>query len=137
MLKIKKLRDDAVLPLRGSAEAAGMDVYAPHDFEVAPGEIYIFTTGYAFELDRGAVAFVKPRSSCYVMGLDADGTIDSDYRGEIRIGVRNVSNRVIKVLRKERVAQIVVQRHEPAEFILVDHLTPTARGNGGLGSTGK
>lgn len=143
-LKIKKLRQNAKLPTRGTAGSAGMDLYACIDKSVTinPGELKIIPTGIAISLpDNSCVAYLYARSGlgvkhgiCLSNGV---GVIDSDYRGEVCVGLCNVSDEPYTVSPEERVAQMVIAPVIIPELVETDTLDDTDRGCGGFGSTGK
>ncbi|MGI5244528.1 dUTP diphosphatase [Dactylosporangium sp. CA-139066] len=120
---------------------AGADLYSAQDVEIAPGERALVRTGVAIALPEGYVGLVHPRSGLAAkMGvtvLNAPGTVDAGYRGEILVNLVN-HDRVIsaKISRGDRIAQLVIQRVERAHFHVVDDLPDTVRGAGGHGSTG-
>jgi dUTP pyrophosphatase len=120
---------------------AGADLVTTSDVVIGPGERAVIGTGVAVAIPDGFAGFVHPRSGLAArVGLsvvNTPGTIDSGYRGEIRICLINHDPRVpVELRRGDRVAQLVVQRVEHAVFREVDELTPTGRGTGGYGSTG-
>jgi dUTP pyrophosphatase len=132
---------DLPLPARQSAHAAGYDVAsAEPDFVLAPGERRAVGTGLTFELPEGYEMQVRPRSGLALKhGItlpNAPGTIDADYRGELRIILQNGGAEAVTFRRGDRIAQLVFARHEAPE--LQESLTvgETARGAGGFGSTG-
>ena len=136
-------RADAGLPLPVYALPgdAGADLVAARDVTLAPGERAVLPTGLSIALPAGYAAFVHPRSGLAAragLGLvNAPGTIDSGYRGEIKVIVINHDPvHALRLGRGERVAQLVVQRVEHAEFVEVDELPASVRGAGGHGSTG-
>lgn len=136
-------RHDGGLPLPTYALPgdAGADIVAAADLTLAPGERAVLPTGLSIALPEGYAAFVHPRSGLAAragLGLvNAPGTIDSGYRGEIKIIVINHDpSRTLVLARGERVAQLVVQRVERAHFVEVDALPHSERGAGGHGSTG-
>ena len=143
-LKIKKLRDSARIPCRATDGAAGMDLYACLDepLTLAPGQLAIVPTGIAIELpDNSCAAFLYARSGlgvkhgiCLSNGV---GVIDSDYRGEICVGLCNVSDKPYVIAPEERVAQMVIAPVLLPEIVESDALSGTERGAGGFGSTGK
>jgi dUTP pyrophosphatase len=129
------------LPLYALPGDAGADIVAAEDVTLAPGQRAVLPTGLAIALPEGYAAFVHPRSGLAAragLGLvNAPGTIDSGYRGEIKVIVINHDSvRPLQLSRGERVAQLVVQRVERAEFVEVDELPGSTRGAGGHGSTG-
>lgn len=143
-LKIKKLRDKAKLPTRGTAGSAGMDLYACIDESITlnPGDLKLIPTGIAIALpDASCAAYLYARSGlgvkhgiCLSNGV---GVIDSDYRGEICVGLCNVSDEPYTVSPDERIAQMVISPVIIPDITEADVLDDTARGAGGFGSTGK
>jgi dUTP pyrophosphatase len=136
-------RIDAGVPLPAYALPgdAGADIVIAADVTLAPGERAVLPTGLAIALPDGFAAFVHPRSGLAAragLGLvNAPGTIDSGYRGEIKVIVINHDpSRTLELTRGERVAQLVVQRVERAEFVEVAELPASERAAGGHGSTG-
>lgn len=136
-------RLDPALPMPAYAQPgdAGADLVAATDVEVAPGERAVVPTGVAIALPEGYAAFVHPRSGLAArvgLGLvNAPGTIDAGYRGEIKVIVVNLDPREpIRLARGDRIAQLVVQRVEQAAFEVVDELPESVRAEGGFGSTG-
>ena len=142
-VKIKKLRDNAVVPTYGTEFAAGADLYAALDeaVTIAPGETKLIPTGFAFEIPVGYAGFVYARSGlASKRGLapaNKVGVIDSDYRGEVMTALHNHGAVVQTVEPGERIAQMVIAPYITANFILSDELDDTVRGEGGFGSTGR
>ena len=143
-LKIKKLNQNAILPTRGSDGAAGMDLYACLNEPVTlePRGLYKIPTGLAIALpDKNTVGLVFARSGLGVKhGIslpNAVGVIDSDYRGEILVGMCNLSDKSYTMQPGERFAQLVVMPVLNMELDETDDLGETDRGEGGFGSTGK
>ena len=137
------LRLDADLPVPGYAHEgdAGADLRTSVDVRLQPGERATVPTGVAVALPPGYAGFVHPRSGLAarhgVTVVNAPGTVDAGYRGEIRVTLLNTDGREPVVLRRgDRVAQLVVQRVERVVFVQVDELPESARGTGGHGSTG-
>ena len=138
---VRRLHDDLPGPAYAHPGDAGADLVAAHDVELAPGERAVVPTGVAIALPEGYAAFVHPRSGLAAkqgLGLvNAPGTIDTGYRGEIKVIVVNLDPRdPIRLRRGDRVAQPVVQRVENAQFVEVAELPGSARAEGGFGSTG-
>ena len=136
-------RLDAGLPLPTYAHAgdAGADLFAAEDVELAPGERAIVPTGVAIALPDGFAAFIHPRSGLAaklgVTLVNAPGTVDAGYRGEIKVTLLNTDLRdTVRLQRGDRIAQMVIQRVERAVFVEVAELPGSARGTGGFGSTG-
>jgi len=130
------------LPNYETIASVGMDLRANLDAPIvlAPLERAIVKTGLFIELPLGFEAQVRPRSGLAakkgVTVLNSPGTIDADYRGEIGVILVNLSNEAFTVENGERVAQLVIAKHERAEWLEADALTETVRGEGGFGSTG-
>jgi dUTP pyrophosphatase len=144
-LRIRRLRENADLPLpRYQSElAAGLDLCADLDADLtlAPLERAAVPTGLAMELPPGFEGQVRPRSGLAlkqgVTCLNTPGTIDADYRGEVKVILANLSNAPVIIRRGDRIAQLVVARVERAAVLEVEALTDTGRGSGGFGSTGR
>lgn len=137
-------RLDSGLPLPSYAHPgdAGADLYAAEDAELLPGERAMIGTGVAIALPNGYAAFVHPRSGLAarhgVTLVNAPGTVDAGYRGEIKVTLINTDAKdTFQLRRGDRIAQLVVQRVEHAAFYEVERLPGSARGNGGFGSTGR
>jgi len=141
---IKKLANGQGLPAPhyATAGAAGMDLLAAiaEDIVLAPGQRAGVPTGIAIELPNCAEAQVRPRSGLAlnhgVTCLNAPGTVDSDYRGEIRVILINHGEAPFTVTRGMKIAQMVIARHEQAVLFECDELSASERGDGGFGSTG-
>lgn len=138
---VRQLDPDLPLPAYAHPGDAGADLYAAEDAEIGPGERRLVRTGLALELPEGYVGLVHPRSGLAakhgVTVLNAPGTVDAGYRGEILINLVNHDPlNVAKIIRGDRIAQLVVQRVERAHFHGVEKLSDSARGTGGHGSTG-
>ncbi len=142
-VEVALCRIDADLPLPAYAHPgdAGADLLAAQDVELAPGQRALVRTGVAIALPVGYVGLVHPRSGLAarlgVTVLNAPGTVDAGYRGEIMVNLVN-HDRVTpaKICRGDRIAQLVVQRVERAHFCVVEQLPDSARGAAGHGSTG-
>lgn len=141
-LKIKRMRADALIPKRATAESAGLDLSAflDQDTVINPGEIVKIPTGIAIGLEVGTVGLVYPRSglsSKYGITLaNCVGVIDSDYRGEILVPVINHSAAPFTIHNGDRIAQLVVSPILLPEIEEATELNETERGTGGFGSTG-
>ena len=140
-VNVKKLNENAKLPVYGSASAAGADLYAVECAVIGAGETKFVHTGIAVELPQGTVGLVYARSgmACKQDLAPANkvGVIDSDYRGEIIVALHNHGSQERKVEAGDRIAQFVIAPYYTAEFIAADELSSTERGGGGFGSTGK
>jgi len=145
-LRVKRLRpetdNDIPLPRYMTARAAGMDLCAAVTTPqiLQPGEISLVPTGLAIALPDDCEAQIRPRSGLAVKHgigiINAPGTIDADYRGEIRIALINMGKRPFTIHRGDRIAQMVIQKVHRLQLRLVDDLTETLRGDGGFGHTG-
>jgi len=142
-MEIKVINKSAhSLPHYETIASAGMDIRANIKESVLlnPMERAIIPTGIYLELPIGIEAQVRPRSGLAakkgVTVLNAPGTIDADYRGEVGVILVNLSNDPFQIENGERIAQLVIARHERAEWTEVDELSDTVRGKGGFGSTG-
>ena len=146
-LKVKVTRlnhdyDDLPLPEYASAGSAGMDVYAavPEPVILEAGGIELIPTSLAIALEPGYECQVRSRSGLAlkhgIFALNAPGTIDSDYRGEVKIILANFSKEPFEIKRGDRIAQLVIARYEHIDWELVNELDETERGEGGFGSTG-
>jgi dUTP pyrophosphatase len=128
------------LPARATAGSAGFDIASAEAAELAPGERRLFSTGFAVAIPLGYEIQIRPRSGLALRhGVtlpNSPATIDSDYRGELKIALINLGAELFAISRGMRIAQLVIARVEPAEFALVSTLSPTERGEGGFGSTG-
>lgn len=142
-IRIKKLRENAVVPTYGSDFAAGADLYAAIDEAVTieAGETKFIPTGLAFEIPEGYAGFVYARSGMAskrnLAPANKVGVIDSDYRGEVMTALHNHGKEPQTVEPGERIAQMVIAPYITAIFILSDSLDDTERGEGGFGSTGR
>lgn len=141
-IKIKRLKNGAVIPTRGSEYAAGSDLYsAENDLYIEDRQTVMIGTGIAMEIPEGYVGLVYARSglACKEGLAPANkvGVIDSDYRGEIKVALYNQSGEKKLVKKGERIAQIVIAPFLTPEFTEVSELDETDRGEGGFGSTGK
>ncbi|MBQ8028484.1 MAG: dUTP diphosphatase [Clostridia bacterium] len=142
-VRIKKLRENAVVPTYGSEFAAGADIYAATEGSVTiePGETKFIPTGLAFEIPVGYAGFMHARSGlASKRGLapaNKVGVIDSDYRGEVMVALHNHGKESQTVEEGERIAQMIIAPYITAEFVLSESLDDTSRGEGGFGSTGR
>lgn len=139
-LAVKKLREGARLPEYATAGAAGLDLYACLDtpMELAAGEGVLVPSGVAVAIPQGYVGLVRDRSSLAVQGLlTVAGVIDSDYRGEVLIALRNAGTTPASIQLGQRVAQMLIIPCPQAAVEELPELPVTARGTGGFGSTGR
>jgi dUTP pyrophosphatase len=143
-MKVLITQLDKELPMPSYAKPgdAGADIYSAIDITIEPGMRALVPTGIAIALSDGYAAFVHPRSGLankYGVGLvNAPGTIDAGYRGEICVIVINHDqSESFEIKRGDRIAQLVIQRVERAEFVAVEELPESARGGAGFGSSGR
>lgn len=140
-VQIKMLDTGLEPPAYAHPGDAGADLRSRIDFELPPGERALIPTGVAIALPRGYAAFVHPRSGLAARhGLtvvNAPGTVDAGYRGEIAVTLLNTdAAQTLSFRRGDRIAQLVIQKVEYARFIAVEELPDSVRGSGGFGSTG-
>lgn len=139
---ITRLDPELPLPQYAKGGDAGADIYSRIDFTLAPGERALVPTGIAIALPDGYVALVHPRSGLAIKHgvtmVNAPGTVDAAYRGELQcILINHDAKDSVSFKRGDRIAQLVFQKVERAQFIEVEHLPGSGRGEGGFGSTGK
>ena len=145
MIEIKLFRlphgEGLPLPRYASEDAVGLDVSAAEDLTLEPRQRHAVATGFAIEIPRGYEVQVRPRSGLAIKHgitcLNTPGTIDSDYRGEVKVILANLGQEPFEVRRGERIAQLVPAPVLRAGFVEVGELAETARGSGGFGSTGQ
>ena len=137
MFYVKKLSQFATVPARSSAGAAGYDIYSAQDAMLSPDQLSTINTGIAMQLPFGTYGRIASRSSyankkLYVQG----GVIDSDYRGEVKVLIHNMSEKSYLIKQGDRIAQLIVTHCAFFPVTLVEDLDETIRGEGGFGSTG-
>lgn len=138
MIKITKLNKDATIPTRATPLSAGLDLYAVADETLVPGKTALINTGIACAISNGYCGQIWPRSGMSVAGIDRRaGLIDADYRGELKIALRNETASSVIVKKGDRVAQLVILPCWMGEPEVVNSLGDTERSVGGFGSTGK
>lgn len=140
-ITVRRLDPGLPLPAYAHPGDAGADLYTAVDVVLEPGERETVPTGLAIALPEGYAAFVHPRSGLAARSgltiVNAPGTVDAGYRGEIRVTLLNTDPRTpVELSRGDRIAQLVIQRVERADFVEADTLPDSARGSGGFGSTG-
>jgi dUTP pyrophosphatase len=142
-IALKRLPHGEGLPLPSYAteHAAGMDVVAAEDVTLRPGWRQAVATGFAIAIPEGYEVQVRPRSGLAlkhgITCLNTPGTIDADYRGEVKVILANFGTAVVELARGERIAQLVPAPVQRAAFVEVAELDQTVRGEGGFGSTGR
>ena len=145
MIEIELMRlphgEGLPLPAYASAHAAGLDVVAAESLTLAPGGRHAVATGFAIAIPEGYEVQVRPRSGLAlkhgITCLNTPGTIDADYRGEVKVILANLGAEPFEIARGERIAQLVPAPVLRAEFNVVESLSQTERGAGGFGSTGR
>lgn len=140
-LKYTKTDKDSKTPEYKSSEAAGADMYTINEVTIKPSELVMINTGIATEIPDGYFGMLAPRASfCLKLHLDMPhsvGIIDSDYRGEILVPLRNLGKKKIVIAKGERIAQLIILPYLKVIYKEVKKLNTTERGKGGFGSTGK
>lgn len=139
IIKVKKLVSNAVIPEYKTEGAAGMDLYSIKDDILKPGEIKAIGTGIILEIPKEFEGQVRPRSGLSLKGItvaNAPGTIDSDYRGEVKVILINLGTKEFNIEAGSRIAQLVIQRTMKCELTEDSELSSTERGSDGFGSTG-
>lgn len=142
-IQLKRLShgDGLPLPVYASDHAAGLDVVAAEDLILEPGARHAVATGFAIAIPDGYEVQVRPRSGLAlkhgITCLNTPGTIDSDYRGEVKVILANLGSEPFEVRRGERIAQLVPAPVLKGRFVEVEQLDDTLRGGGGFGSTGR
>ena len=137
-LSFKRLDPQAVLPTRGSALAAGLDIYAIEALTIQPGERYLARTGLSVAIPEGFYGRLAPRSGLATnKGLDTlAGVIDADYRGEIRCLLYNAGNETINLPAESKICQLIIEKIITPTPVWAEDISDTDRGSGGFGSTG-
>jgi dUTP pyrophosphatase len=138
VLRFQQLETNATLPTRGSAQAAGLDLYSIEDVIIEPKQRALVRTGLAVAIAEGHYGRVAPRSGLAVKnGLDVlAGVIDSDYRGEIRCALYNTGDETIHLPAQSKVCQLIIEKIITPSAAWADEISETDRGSGGFGSTG-
>jgi dUTP pyrophosphatase len=138
LLNFMKLEPRAILPTRGSAASAGLDLYSIEAVSLAPAQRAIVRTGLAVAIPEGFYGRLAPRSGLATKrGLDVlAGVIDADYRGEIGCLLHNTSAETIELAEKTKICQLIIEKIITPQAVWADELENTERGSGGFGSTG-
>lgn len=140
IIKVKRFMNGVLLPKMGSAAAAGMDFYQPESVVIEPHQTQYVTLGLAMEIPKGYMLMLAPRSSMSKTPLiipNSFGVIDADYRGEIKAILHNTSDTPYLIQKGDRLVQGIFVPVGALKLLEVAQLTETARGAGGIGSTGK
>jgi dUTP pyrophosphatase len=139
-IRVKKLSQDAMMPQAARTGDAAYDLYSSVDYQLMPNAWYAVPTGIAIEIPDGYEGQVRPRSGLAakdgVTVLNTPGTIDSGYRGEVKTIIINLGDKPFKITKGMRISQLAIRPVPEVEFIEVDELSDTERGEGGFGSTG-
>ena len=141
-IQIKKLSSDVLTPKYETAGSSGMDIaaYVKQDLIINPGDKALIPTGFSLSIPQGYEVQIRPRSGLAakksITVLNTPGTIDADYRGEVKVILINFGKEKFSVKKGERIAQMVVCRVTQAQLEEVEELSATSRGAGGFGSTG-
>ncbi len=139
-IKIQKIHPNALIPKYQTEGSSGFDLHAVEEITIKPNSVGLVKIGICLSLEVGYELQVRTRSGLalnhQVMVLNSPGTVDNDYRGEIKVILANLSDKDFKVQVGDRIAQGVVQKTYKAEFIECERLDETSRGSGGFGSTG-
>ncbi|MFT2644939.1 dUTP diphosphatase [Helicobacter pylori] len=139
-IKIQKIHPNALIPKYQTEGSSGFDLHAVEEVMIKPHSVGLVKIGICLSLEVGYELQVRTRSGLalnhQVMVLNSPGTVDNDYRGEIKVILANLSDKDFKVQVGDRIAQGVVQKTYNAEFIECEQLDETSRGSGGFGSTG-
>lgn len=139
-VKVLRLHPEAELPEKKTEGAAAFDLYSVEDKVILTNNVHPISTGLAMEIPPGYMLKIVPRSGLSTNGVfvaNSPGTIDEDYRGEIKVIITTTNPNGIRISKGDRIAQCYLQEVVPATFEWVDSITATSRGTGGFGSTGK
>jgi dUTP pyrophosphatase len=138
-LKIKKLNSEAIVPHYAHPDDAGFDLFSINNIEIPPRSRAQVSIGIAMEIPEGFVGLIWDKSGLsHKHGLKTlGGVIDAGYRGEVKVGLINLSAETYLLEKGHKVAQMIIQKKETCEIVEVDDLSDTLRGEGGFGSTGK
>ena len=136
-LQIKLNFKDAMIPRRGSPDAAGYDLYSYEDGEISSGQTRLFDTGISFKVPIGTYGRIAPRSGLSKKDILVNaGVIDRDYTGPVKIMLHNLSYDTYIVKKNDRIAQLILEQIKTPNIEVYEHLEDTERGDGGFGSTG-
>lgn len=140
-VRVKRLSPDARIPKAAKRGDVAFDLYSMIDYELRPGERFAVPTGIAVEIPMGYEGQVRPRSGLAlkegITVLNTPGTIDNGYRGEVKTIIINHNAESFKITKGMRISQLAIRPVPEVEFIEVDELSDTERGEGGFGSTGR
>jgi dUTP pyrophosphatase len=138
ILKVKKLKEDAKLPIRKRRGDAGLDLYSSEEVELKPGEYTAVPTGIAVEIPKGFFGLIKDRSGLAVKHAlhCLAGVVDENYRGEIKVVLINLGKEPVRLEKHTRIAQLLIVPYEAVKVVEVETLEDTERGEQGFGSSG-
>lgn len=137
MLKIKRLRESAIIPTRAHASDAGLDLYVMFPCIIESGELKVVRLGIAMEVPEGYEIQIRPRSGLSKKGIIAMlGTVDAGYRGDVAVALLNTTSDEYVVSPGDRIAQAIINKVELCNPVEVDELSDTDRGESGFGSSG-
>lgn len=140
-IRVKRLHPEAKLPAFQTKGSVGADLYSVMDIDILPGNVRIVSLGFAVSIPPGLEIQIRPRSGLAanygITVLNSPGTVDSDYRGEMKVILINLSDSIFRISKGDRIAQAVVAYVPSIIYEEVEELDDTARGEKGFGSTGK
>lgn len=139
-IRIKKIDSNAIIPVYKTEMSSGMDIFSNEVYKLKAGEIYPISTGIAIEIPVGFEIQIRPRSGLALKHgigiLNSPGTIDADYRGEIKVILFNFSKEPYEINIGDRIAQLVLTKVNKICWVMTNELSDTDRGKGGFGHTG-
>jgi dUTP pyrophosphatase len=137
-LIVCKNHDDAIIPKRGSEQAAGYDLYTIDEGRLMPKQTRLFDTGISFTVPEGTYGRIAPRSGLSKKGILVNaGVVDRDYTGPVKVMLHNLSDEMYQVKKNDRIAQLIIEKIATPIIEEVGSLENTDRGDGGFGSTGR
>lgn len=137
-LIVCKNHDDAIIPKRGSEQAAGYDLYTINEGRLMPKQTRLFDTGISFTVPEGTYGRIAPRSGLSKKGILVNaGVVDRDYTGPVKVMLHNLSDKMYQVNKNDRIAQLIIEKIATPIIEEVESLVDTNRGDGGFGSTGR
>jgi dUTP pyrophosphatase len=137
-LIVCKNHDDAIIPKRGSKQAAGYDLYTIDEGRLMPKQTRLFDTGISFTVPEGTYGRIAPRSGLSKKGILVNaGVVDRDYTGPVKVMLHNLSDDMYQVKKNDRIAQLIIEKIATPIIEEVASLEETDRGEGGFGSTGR
>jgi len=137
-LIVCKNHDDAIIPKRGSKQAAGYDLYTIDEGRLMPKQTRLFDTGISFTVPEGTYGRIAPRSGLSKKGILVNaGVVDRDYTGPVKVMLHNLSDEMYQVKKNDRIAQLIIEKIATPIIEEVGSLKETDRGEGGFGSTGR